>query len=75
MEKHMVDNTDRGSSNNTLYFIVGGLVVLAGVFAFLYANDYVGGGGSDVNVSVEQPAAPAAPEAPAPATGGTTATQ
>lgn len=66
----MVDNTDQGGSNNTLYFIVGGLVVLAGVFAFLYANDYIGNGPTDVNVSVEQPAAPAAP-APA---GGTTTT-
>lgn len=74
----MVDNTERGNSNNALYFIVGGLVVLAGIFAFLYANGYVGGA-RDVNVTVEQPAvsAPAAPaaETPAPATAAPATTE
>lgn len=62
-----------GGSNNTLYFLVGGLVVLAGVFFFLYTNGYVGGA-HDVNVNVEAPAAEPAAPAPAPATGGTTTT-
>lgn len=62
----MADNTERssGTSNNTLYFIVGGLVVIAGIFLFLYTNGYVGGT-KDVNVNIEAPAA--APAAPAPA--------
>ena len=71
-----------GGGNNTLYFIVGGLVVLAGVFVFLYTNDYIGGGAHDVDVNVQAPAAtepaappPAQPAHPAPATGGTTTTQ
>jgi|RhiMethySRZTD1v2_1073278.scaffolds.fasta_scaffold00621_12 hypothetical protein len=75
-----------GGGNNTLYFIVGGLVVLAGVFVFLYTNDYVGGGSNDIDVNVQPPAAtePATPPAAAPAqpapapegnTGGTTNTQ
>jgi len=69
-----------GGGNNTLYFLVGGLVVLAGVFVFLYTNDYIGG--HDTNVNIEAPAtttAPAEPAQPAPApqpsTGGTTTTQ
>ena len=61
-------------SNNTLFFIVGGLVVIAGVFVYLFTNGDIGGAPDDVNVTVEQPAAPAEP-APAPATDGTTTTQ
>jgi len=71
-----------GGSSNTLFFIVGGLVVIAGLFIFLFTNDYIGGGARDVDVNVEAPAAtaPATPApAPAPApegtTGGTTTTQ
>jgi hypothetical protein len=61
----MAENTERGSgnSNNALYFIVGGLVVIAGIFLFLYANGHLGGDG---NANVTPPAATApAPEAPA----------
>ena len=69
-------NSNRGgNSNNTLFFIVGGLVVVAGVFVYLFTNGDIGGGPDDVNVTVEQPAtAPAepAPAAPAPTTNGTT---
>jgi hypothetical protein len=62
----MADNTGRGrGSNNALYFIVGGLVVIAGIFLFLYTNGHIGGG-NDVNVSVTPPAA-TEPPAPAPA--------
>ncbi len=68
----MADHTDRssGNNNNALYFIVGGLVVIAGIFLFLYINGHIGGA-SDVNVNVTPPAAtapageePAAPAAP-----------
>ncbi len=68
----MADNTDRssGNSNNALYFIVGGLVVIAGIFLFLYINGHIGGA-NDVNVNVTPPAATAPaseePAAPAPA--------
>lgn len=70
----MADNIERdsGNSNNALYFIVGGLVVIAGIFLFLYTNGHIGGA-NDVNVTVEAPASdtPAtetpAPAAPAPA--------
>lgn len=63
-------NSNRGGSNNTLFFIVGGLVVIAGVFVYLFTNSDIGGAPDDVNVTVEQPAAPAepAPAEPAPAT-------
>jgi hypothetical protein len=66
-------NSNRGN-NNTLFFIVGGLVVIAGVFVYLFTNGDLGGAPDDVNVTVEQPAAPAepAPAEPAPATNGTT---
>ena len=66
-----------GGGNNTLYFIVGGLVVLAGVFVFLYTNDYIGGHDTTVNVEAPATTAPAEPAQPAPqpSTGGTTTTQ
>lgn len=70
----MAENTERGSgnSNNALYFIVGGLVVIAGIFLFLYANGHLGGGDGSANVSppaatAPAPEAPAAPAPPAPA--------
>ena len=76
---------DSGGSNNALYFLVGGLVVLAGVFVFLYTNDYISVRKSDLNMQApvvqQAPAQPApaqpAPAAPAdqPATGGATTTQ
>jgi len=64
----MADNTERsGTNNNALYFVVGGLVVIAGIFLFLYANGHIGGA-NDVSVNVTPPAATApATDAPAPA--------
>ena len=67
----MADNAERRSgSSNALYFIVGGLVVIAGIFLFLYANGHIGGA-DDVNVNVTPPAATTPstgePAAPAPA--------
>ena len=66
-----------GGGHNTLYFIVGGLVVLAGVFVFLFTNDYIGSGARDVDVNVAPTAEPAAPPPaePTPAPEGTTTTQ
>ena len=60
----MADNTERSGGNNALYFIIGGLVVIAGIFIFLYTNGYFGGAG-DVNVNVEAPSAAPAPDEPA----------
>jgi hypothetical protein len=71
---------DSGGGHNALYFIVGGLVVLAGVFVFLFTNEYIGSGARDGDVNVAPAAEPVAPPPaepaqPAPATGGTTTTQ
>lgn len=59
----MVDTEARGS-NNMLYFIVGGLVVVVAVIAFLYFNGDIPGNSDTTNVTIEAPAAPAAPAAP-----------
>jgi hypothetical protein len=66
--------------NRALYFIVGGLVVLAAVFVFIFTNNDNGGGSAtDANApaATTEPAAPAPAPAPAPAdnTGGTTTNQ
>jgi hypothetical protein len=73
---------DGGGSSNMLYFLVGGLVVLAGIFVFLYTNDYIPHGDTDgaapaTQTEPAQPVQPApAPAAPAaPATGGGSTTQ
>jgi len=72
---------DGGGSNNVLYFLVGGLVVLAGVFIFLYTSDYIphGDGNSAAPAAQTEPAQPVqpapAPAAPAPATGSGTTNQ
>ncbi|HEY1386696.1 MAG TPA: hypothetical protein VGF43_23940 [Dongiaceae bacterium] len=71
-----------GGGSNMLYFLVGGLVVLAGIFVFLYTNDYIPHGDTDgaapaTQTEPAQPVQPApAPAAPAaPATGGGSTTQ
>lgn len=71
---------DGGS--RALYFIVGGLVVLAAVFVFVYLNNDLGGDAQDAGMNAPAPAAtePATPApAPAPAPegdiGGTTTNQ
>jgi hypothetical protein len=46
---------ERGS-NNTLYFIVGGLVVLVAVLAYLFLGGGIGDMGGDTNVTIEAPA-------------------
>ena len=61
----MADSTGNRDSNNALYFIVGGLVVVVAVIAFLYFNGDLGGGSDTTNVTIEAPATPEAPAAPA----------
>lgn len=65
----MSDRTPSDSGgNNTLYFIVGGLVVFA-IVAFLFFGGYIGGDGpgtSDTNITIETPRT--APPATTPAT-------
>jgi hypothetical protein len=58
MEIFMAENTDSGSSNNVLYFIVGGLVVIVAVFAVLYFNGGIPGmgGGDKTEITIEVPA-------------------
>ncbi|MEX1107423.1 MAG: hypothetical protein WEC00_00800 [Dongiaceae bacterium] len=51
----MAENTE-GKSNNALYFIVGGLVVLVAVLAYLFLGGDTGDMGSDTNVTIEAPA-------------------
>ena len=68
----------REGGNRALYFIVGGLVVLAAVFVFIFTNnDNAGTGTTDANApAATDPATPPPAPAPAPApegnTGGTT---
>ena len=69
-----------GRNNRALYFIVGGLVVLAAVFVFIFTNNDAG----DVQdtpapaATTTEPVTPAPAPAPAPApegnTGGDTTT-
>jgi hypothetical protein len=67
-------------ANRALYFIVGGLVVLAAVFVFIFTNGDAGDGALDAGVTetppaATEPATPAPEPAPAPAPapeGGTT---
>ena len=54
----MAESTDSGS-NNALYFIVGGLVVVVGIVAFLFFGGYLPGTTDTTNITVEAPAAPA----------------
>jgi hypothetical protein len=62
-----------------LYFIVGGLVVLAAVFVLIFTTNDAGTGTTDATAPAvtTEPATPAPAPAPAPAdgTGGTTTNQ
>lgn len=67
----MADN-DSGNNNNGLYFLVGGLVVVVGIIAFVYFDGGVPGTTEQTNVTIEaapttstpEPAAEPAPAAP-----------
>ena len=68
---------DGGGGNKALYFIVGGLVVLAAVFVFMFTNGDLGDRAQDAGATT--PPAATEPVAPAPApegnTGGATTNQ
>ena len=47
--------TTNSSANNTLYFIVGGLVVVVAGLAFMYFNGYIGDRGHKTEITIEVP--------------------
>jgi hypothetical protein len=53
----MAESSSSGS-NNGLYFIVGGIVVVVGLMAFLYFGGHLPGQAGKVNVTIEAPKAP-----------------
>ena len=54
----MAEGSNSGSgSNNALYFIVGGLVVVAGIFGYLYLGHH-GSAPGKLDVTITAPAAP-----------------
>lgn len=70
-----------GGGNKALYFIVGGLVVLAAVFVFMFTNGDLGDRAQDAGTTMPpaatEPATPTPAPAPAPEgnTGGATTNQ
>ena len=50
----MAENTN-SATNNTLYFIVGGLVVVVTGLAFMYFNGYMGDRGHKTEITIEVP--------------------
>jgi hypothetical protein len=50
-----VTETTNSSANNTLYFIVGGLVVVVAGLAFMYFNGYIGDRGHKTEITIEVP--------------------
>lgn len=57
METHVAENSN-STTNNTLYFIVGGLVVVVAGFAFMYFGGYVGDRTHKAEITIEIPKAP-----------------
>jgi hypothetical protein len=49
----MAENS--GASNNTLYFIVGGMVVVLAGIAFLYFGGHVPGSTTKTSITIEAP--------------------
>jgi len=45
--------SSNASSNNGLYFLVGGLVVVVGVIAFMYFGGLAGGHTGRLEISIE----------------------
>ena len=72
------DGGGDGGGNKALYFIVGGLVVLAAVFVFMFTNGDLGDRAQDADTTTPPAATEPATSAPAPApalegnTGGAT---
>ena len=61
-----------GGGNKALYFIVGGLVVLAAVFVFMFTNGDLGDRAQDANTTTPPAATEPVTPAPAPAPEGNT---
>jgi hypothetical protein len=70
----MADND--GGNNNGLYFLVGGLVVVVGIIAFVYFDGGAPGTTEQTNVTIEAAPTTSTPEpAPEPVPAPTTNTQ
>jgi hypothetical protein len=54
----MADNTEGGGTNG-LYFLVGGLVVVVGIIAFVFFGGEMPGSSDKTSITIEAPAAPA----------------
>lgn len=54
----MADSIE-SASNNGLYFIVGGLVVVVGVIAYVSMGGYLPGTTDTTSITIEAPATPA----------------
>lgn len=65
----MAYNQNDGNSNNTLYFIVGGIVVAIAIIGGLFYSGRLDGGSQDT--ALEAPAGEAGPAGPQGATGDT----
>jgi hypothetical protein len=57
METQVAENSNSGT-NNALYFIVGGLVVVVAVFAVMYFGGYVGDRTHKAEITIELPKTP-----------------
>jgi hypothetical protein len=57
METEVAENSNSGT-NNALYFIVGGLVVIVAVFAFMYFGGYMGDRSHKAEIAIEIPKTP-----------------
>jgi len=53
----VAENSNSGT-NNALYFIVGGLVVIVAVFAFMYFGGYMGDRSHKAEIAIEIPKTP-----------------
>jgi hypothetical protein len=53
----VAENTN-SATNNALYFIVGGLVVVVAGFAFMYFGGYVGDRTDKAEITIEIPKTP-----------------
>jgi hypothetical protein len=55
----MAEGSSSGSGgNNALFFIVGGLVVLVGIFAYVFFGGHAPSSTGKVDVTITAPAAP-----------------
>jgi hypothetical protein len=57
METQVAENPN-SATNNTLYFIVGGLVVVVAGLAFMYFGGHLGDRGHKAEITIELPKSP-----------------